>query len=133
MKIDFTYETIFGFEGPNLSLLGNENDFLLFAKAIVDLTGIEGREIEINALQFVKSENLNNRIFFKRITGSNKLGYIDNNGNLRFELDKVYWDRIFRYLILMSWEQSTYYLNAEDCFNDFQLEQECNFICSSEY
>jgi hypothetical protein len=134
LKIDFTNETVFSFSPPSLCFLGPKKHFELLAKAIVDLTGIEGLEIEITTLNFVKIVGENRKVIFKREKGANKLCFLDGDGNLRFTLDKVCWDRIFRYFILMSWDKRTYYLNSnEDCLNDIELEQECNFICSSEF
>jgi hypothetical protein len=51
MKVDFTKETVFSFDGPNLCLLGNKADFLNLAKSISDLTAI-GMEASISLADF---------------------------------------------------------------------------------
>ncbi|KYP13826.1 hypothetical protein [Flavihumibacter sp. CACIAM 22H1] len=134
LKVDFTNEMVFSFDGPNLCLLGNENDFLQLAKSISDLTGASGINIELLKLQFVTNTGDDKEIFFKSKSGSKLLGVFDKENKLVFELDPRYWERIFKYFILMSWKKSTYYLNEyESCLRDLELEQECNFICSSEF
>ena len=134
LKVDFTNEVVFSFEGPNLCLLGNENDFLQLAKSVSDLTGANGIDIELLKLDFVTKTGDDKEIFFKSKSGSKLLGVFDKDNRLVFELDPRYWERIFKYFILMSWKKSTYYLNEyESCLSDLELEQECNFICSSEF
>ncbi|GEM_PF-1916765 len=135
MKIDFTKETVFSFEGPNLCLLGNEADFLSLAKSIADLTAIEMEaSIRLGDLDFVRNEGDNIQILFTSKVGSKKLGVFTEDKKLVFELDARYWERIFKYFIFMSWQKCTYYLNSyEEAFRDLDLEQECNFICSSEF
>lgn len=133
LKVDFTNDMVFSFEGPSLCLLGNENDFLLLAKSISDLTGASGIIIDLLKLDFVTNTGDEKRVFFKSKSGSKLLGVFDHD-ELVFELDPHYWERIFKYFILMSWKKSTYYLNEyENCLSDLELEQECNFICSSEF
>ena len=134
LKIDFTNEIVFSFNGPNLCMLGNENDFLQLAKVVSELTGANGVNIELKKQHFVKYTGDNKEVIFTSKTGSNLLGTFDNNGRLLFELDPRYWERLFKYFVLMSWNKSTYYLNEyESCLNDLKLIQECNFICSSEF
>jgi hypothetical protein len=134
LQIDFTNETVFSFEGPNLCLLGSEEDFLKLAKSISDLTGTNGITIELLKLDFATKVGEDKNIIFASKSGSKLLGVFDNSDNLLFELDYRYWERLFKYFILMSWRKSTYYLNEyENCLSDLKLEQECNFICSSEF
>jgi hypothetical protein len=134
LKVDFTNETVFSFEGPNLCLLGNEDDFLQLSKAISDLTGISGVTIDLLKLNFVTKVGEDKEIFFASKSGSKLLGVFNDNERLLFELDPHYWERLFKYFILMSWGKKTYYLNEyENCLSDLELKQECNFICSSEF
>ena len=65
MKIEFTNKMSFGFEGPNLCLLGNEIDFRKFAEVILDLT-IPNREykIEISSLDFMNNVGERKQVFF---------------------------------------------------------------------
>ena len=134
LKVDFTNETVFSFEGPNLCLLGNEDDFLQLSKAISDLTGVSGVTIDLLKLNFVTKVGEDKEIFFASKSGSKLLGVFDDNERLLFELDPHYWERLFKYFILMSWGKKTYYLNEyENCLSDLELKQECNFICSSEF
>lgn len=135
MKVDFTEETVFSFDGPNLCLLGNEADFLNLAKSISDLTAI-GMEASISLadFNFMRNEGNKNKILFASKEGSKKLGVFTEDKTLLFQLDARYWERIFKYFIFMSWQKCTYYLNSyEDALRDLDLEQECNFICSSEF
>jgi len=133
MKIDFTNEMVFSFEGPNLCLLGNENDFRKLAESILDLTdATRSCSIDLLKLDFVEVEGIKKNILFSSNKGAKLLGKLNSNGELIFELDTRYWERLFKYFILMSWYKRTYYLNAdENCLDDLDLEQECNFICSS--
>lgn len=134
MKVHFTNKMVFGFNGPNLCLLGNENDFLNLAKTISPLTGENGLNIKLNSLNFVRIDGEPKDIIFSSKEKSNLLGVFDDGGRLIFELDYRYWERIFKYFILMSWKKSTYYLNEyENYLNDLELIQDCNFICSSEF
>ena len=85
-------------------------------------------------MNFVRNEGEEIEIYFSSRSEANLLGTFDNNNRLLFELDPRYWERMFKYFILMSWDKKTYYLNNyEDCLSDLDLEQECNFICSSEF
>jgi len=134
LKADFTNDMVFGFNGPNLCLLGNEEDFLKLSKSIIDLTGEIGISINLLSLDFIEKAGENKNIFFSSKANANLLGVFDNKNNLVFELDPKYWDRLFKYFVLMSWDKRTYYLNEyENCLNDLGLKQECNFICSSEF
>lgn len=134
LKVDFTNEMVFGFEGPNLCLLGNEEDFLKLAKSISDLTGASGLTIDLMRLNYTTKAGEDKNIIFASKNGSKLLGTFDEEGRLLFELDPRYWERLFKYFILMSWSKSTYYLNEyENCLSDLELKQECNFICSSEF
>jgi hypothetical protein len=133
MKVDLTNEVVFSFDGPNFCLLGDEDDFMKLSKSIVDLTAMSGSQVEILKLDFVTKLGGENEIVFASKTKSKYLG-IFRQGILLFELDPAYWERIFKYFVLMSWEKSTYYLNAyENCLSDLDLQQECNFICSSAF
>ena len=134
LQINFTNQMIFSFAPPNISLLGTETDFDLLAKLIIDLTNFEGKEMEITSLDFVQNINENVKVIFRNEKNANQLACFDNLGNLRFTLDESYWDRLFRFFILLSWKKSTFYLNQnEEALSDLSLHQECNFICSSEF
>jgi hypothetical protein len=135
MRVEFTHEMVFGFGGPNLCLLGNEIDFKKLAESILVLTdSSRSHSIELMDLDFVKNEAEEKRIIFSSKEGAQQLGTFNNNGELIFELDSKYWERLFKYFVLMSWHKRTYYLNFdEDCLNDLELDQDCNFICSSEF
>jgi hypothetical protein len=134
LKVEFTHDMVFSFGGPNLCLLGNEEDFLQLAKAVSPLTGASGITINLLQLDFVSKVGEDKDICFISKTGGDAVGRFDEQGNLLFELDLRYWERLFKYFVFMSWRKCTYYLNAdEDCLSDLDLEQECNFICSSEF
>ena len=136
MKADFTYEMVFSFEGPNLCLLGNEEDFKKIATAILELTiPNKPHDVELLRLDFIENIGRKINIIFSSRPKSKYLGKILNNGEvLIFELDARYWERIFKYFVLMTWAKKTYYLNTnEDCLLDLELDQECNLICSSEF
>lgn len=135
MKMEFTNKMIFGFDGPNLSLLGSKDDFKELAKTILDIT-TPGFEIciEMNSLDFIEVTDDSVKVYFISNAGGDKFGVFKDNKNLVFELDDRYWERIFKYFILMSWNKSTFYLNSfEDCLRDLPLDQECHLICSSEF
>jgi hypothetical protein len=133
MKVIFTHEMIFSFEGPNLCLLGNESDFRKLAESIVEFTDVsQSCTVDLLSLDFIQYEGEEKSIFFSSKKEANKLGFFASESELVFELDPKYWERLFRYFVLMSWYKRTYYLNAiEDCLFDLNLEQDCNFICSS--
>ena len=133
MLIEFTEETIFSFEGPNLCFLGNMENFKHLGLAIVDLTSInESFEIIVSELPFVKTKG-NKQIIFKSKLQTKRMGMVENE-SVVFELDPKYWNRLFRFFALLSWDMRTYYLNNDDSsLLDLDLEQEVNFICSSEY
>jgi hypothetical protein len=135
LKIHFTTKRVFSFDGPNLCLLGDEEDFLKLAKSISELTALGvTKSIDVLSLDFTIKDGQDKEIIFASKSGSKLLGVFDSGGKLVFELDPRYWERLFKYFVLMSWQKSTYYLNEyENCLNDLQLEQECNFICSSEF
>ncbi|TDW97635.1 hypothetical protein EDB95_5487 [Dinghuibacter silviterrae] len=135
MKVDLTYESVFGFDGPNLCLLGNEGDYAKLAKSISEFTAVTTcPSINIRSLDFVENEGLDKAIIFSSELGANTLGVFDNDQNLIFKLDPRIWERIFKYFVFMSWKKSTYYLNCyENALSDLDLIQECNFICSSEF
>ena len=135
LKVDFTNDRVFGFDGPNLCLLGNESDFRKLAESLLELMdGNKPGRIDIAKLDFAKIEGEEKRILFLSKNGANSLGIINSAGDLIFELDSRVWERLFPYFVLMSWDKKTYYLNEyENGLNDLGLEQECNFICSSEF
>lgn len=134
LKIDFTNEIVFSFNGPNLCFLGEESDFLKLAKAISELSGSNDLSIDILKLDFVSNIGDKIQILFSSKKDARLFGVFDKENNLVFELDHRFWDRIFKYFILMSWGKSTYYLNSnENCLFDLNLVQDCNFICSSEF
>lgn len=136
MKLEFTQEMVFSFEGPNLCLLGNEDDFKKLGKAIINLTTPEAsNSVEITALDFIEITGNKIKVIFASKPGAEILGNIVDNGKLLlFELDSRYWERIFVFIALMSWDKKTYYLNSfEDALRDLPLDQECHFICSSEF
>jgi hypothetical protein len=91
--------------------------------------------MELSSLDFVENIGEYKSVVFSNKSNANSLGvFHKETGALLFELDVSYWDRLFRYFILMSWNKSTYYLNTyENCLDDLDLDQECNFICSSEF
>lgn len=134
LKIDFTDKSIFGFDPPNLCLLGSKEDFYHLSKLIIQVTGIENYEIDITKLPFVESKDGTARVLFRNIKEARSLGKIDADGDILFEMDEKFWDRLFRFFVLMSWDKSTYYLNSyEDILVDLNLIQDLNIICSSEY
>lgn len=134
LKVEYTKEMVFSFDGPNLCLLGNEEDFLQLAKAISDLTGASGISIQLLKLSFIEETGEDKEIIFSSKADAKLLGVFDKDEKLIFELDPKYWERLFKYFVLMSWQKSTYYLNSyENCLSDLELEQECNFICSSQF
>src|SRR5687768_10714896 len=118
MRIDLTDEIVFSFLGPNLCILGNEEDFKKLASTILDLTiPNSNNSIELSKLNFIALEGKRANIVFSSKLGSKVLGKFDQKyETLTFELDPRYWERIFKYFILMTWGKKTYYLNAnEDC------------------
>jgi hypothetical protein len=136
IKVDFTYEMVFSFEGPNLCLLGNEEDFKMLGKAILDLTvPNKSSNIEITNLNFAEMTGDRVKIIFASKQGADIFGKIVEDGKLLlFELDNRYWERILNLFALMSWDKRTYYLNSfEDCLKDLALDQEVHLICSSEF
>jgi len=134
MRIEFTSKVIFGFDGPNISFLGNIEDFRKLSELILDLMDPNTpATIELNKSDYLVWKGEEIKLFLISKKSSNNLALLNNN-ELVFELDARYWERIFRYFVLMSWYKRTYYLNAyENCLNDFDLKQDCNFICSSEF
>ncbi|MBS1531523.1 MAG: hypothetical protein JSU01_14540 [Bacteroidetes bacterium] len=134
MEVEYTMDMAFGFEGPNLCFLGTEDDFKKLAVITLDLTNTLA-EIEINLSQFdfLKHSTLKKEVILSSKTGGNSLAKLKRD-QILFELDHRYWERLFKYFVLMSWDQKTYYLNSyENCLDDFDLDQDCNFICSSEF
>jgi hypothetical protein len=135
MRVEFTHEMIFSFGGPNICLLGNEIDFRNLAESILVLTDSSKPYLfELTNLDFIKNQGEEKQIIFSSKRNAQQFGTFNNNGDLIFALDSKYWERLFKYFVMMSWYKRTYYLNAdEDCLSDLELEQDCNFICSSEF
>lgn len=133
--MDFTNEMVFGFPGPNLCLLGNEADFRKLAELSVELTNhLQRTTVELQEQHFVENVGEERKVIFTSKAGGDLLAILNKNGDLQFELDSRVWERLFRYFVLMSWYKRTYYLNAhENCFDDFSLKQDVNFICSSAF
>jgi len=134
MKIEYSLQTVFSFEGPNLCFLGNESDFKLLASSVVKLTDpFQDNQINLFDLDFPKPYEINKEILFSSKKNSNSLAIIENE-KIVFELDSRYWERLFKYFVLMSWDKRTYYLNSyENYLSEFELEQDCYFVCSSEF
>lgn len=132
MQLDFTFDTVFSFTGPNLTLLGHPDDFRQLAQAVAELTDRNVQnQFELNALPFVKATP-GVRVLFASRPKANKLGIIEGRV-LLFELDASYWERLFKFFALLSWEKRTYYLNSDESgLNDLELHQQFHFICSSE-
>jgi len=136
MTLELTNERVFSFDGPNLCLLGNPQDFRLLAEAILQLTGsVEGsKTVELTELPFIKVTGDKRSVLFSCKKDSRCLGSVNQAGDAIFELDGRVWERLFILFTLMSWNKCTYYLNAyESYLSDLNLAQECNFICSSEF
>jgi hypothetical protein len=105
-KMDLTFEMLFGFDGPNLCLLGNEDDFQKLAKAISDFTALTTIEpLNIRTLGFVENVGLDKKIIFSAEKGQRLLGVFDHNKNILFKLDPKVWERIFKYFVFMSWRK----------------------------
>lgn len=134
MKLDFTNKMAFGFTAPNFCLLGNEEDFKKLAESVLDLTIPDVvNNVQLLNLEFIINVGENKEVIFSSVNNSKLFGVLRGN-DLIFELDSRYWERIFKFFVMMSWDKRTYYLNSyEDCLRDFPLEQECHFICSSEF
>lgn len=135
MKIDFTNEMVFSFPGPTLCLLGNEQDFQRLAQAIVILTNrLQETSFELHALDFMENEGEDKRIIFSSKADARQLAILNENEDLIFELSHNVWERLFKFFVLMSWNKSTYYLNAEENhLDDLRLKQDVNFVCSSSF
>lgn len=133
MQLDFTFDTVFSFPGPNLTLLGNKSDFRQLAQAVADLTSqTQPHQFELNALPFVTATP-GAKVLFASKPQANKLAIIEGRV-LLFELDARYWERLFKFFVLLSWDIGTYYLNSDDpALSDLDLHQQCHFICSSDY
>ena len=133
MLIEFTEDTVFSFNGPNLSFLGNTDDFKSLGLVVLELTtSAKTLQIIISELPFVKLQG-NKRVIFRSKLKAKCLGTVEGD-DVVFELDPKYWERLFKFFALMSWDMATYYLNADDSsLLDLDLEQEVNFICSSAY
>lgn len=134
MKIEFTNEIVFSFSGPNLCILGNENDFKSLAFKILELTDYASNK-EINLSRFPGIEVIpkNIEVIFSSEPYAKFLGKIDNN-RIIIKMDSIYWERLFIFFVMMSWDKQTHYLNYyESGLVDLQLEQEFNLICSSEF
>lgn len=136
MKIDFTNEVVFSFEGPNLCLIGSEEDFKMLGKAIADLTSPDSpRSIDITSLDFGEVVGEKVKVIFASQPGADSFGKILDSGKIiLFELDPRYWERVLNFFALMSWDKKTYYMNSfEDGLRDLPLDQEVHLICSSEF
>lgn len=134
MLIQLSREAQFSFDGPNLCFLGTPEDFKLLAMATIDLTDhTADRYIIISDLPFVRFEGAKTNVIFNSKKGENRMAFFDG-GDVVFSLDAKYWDRLFRFFVLMSWEMRTHYLNFNEReLDDLHLSQEINFICASEY
>ena len=134
MLIELTNDTAFGFAGPNLRFLGSTDDFRMLATAILDLTDYtKAKSVVISNLPFVSFKTENSSVIFRSTKDVDKLAFFEGN-DIVFVLDPKYWDRLFRFFVLMSWEMRTHYLNYDESeLSDLGLSQEINFICSSEY
>lgn len=134
LKIDFTNEMVFSFEGPNLCMLGTPENFKTLAKIILELTDTRtNKEIDITKLDFVEVSG-NSKVIFSSKKGAHSWGMLSTNNSILCELDPRIWERIFQFSALLSWDKLTYYLNKnESGLNDFDLTQDCNIIWSSEF
>src|ERR1700733_5732673 len=105
MIADLTNEMVFSFNGPNLSMLGNMSDFRMLSESILELTDpFKEFIVELNKLKFILSEGLSIPIKFSSKKGAKNYAVFDNKSSLIFELDSRYWERIFKYFVLMSWD-----------------------------
>lgn len=134
MLIELSHDVRFSFDGPNLCFLGTPEDFKLLAMAMVDLTDhTADRQVIISDLHFVRFEGAKTNVIFNSKKGDDRLAFFDG-GDVVFSLDPKYWDRLFRFFVLMSWDMRTHYLNCNEReLIDLDLDQEINFICASEY
>ena len=135
MKIDFTKEIVYSFKGPNLCLLGNTDEFRILSKLILELTDTRiEKQIDITKLEFAELVSETCVVLFASKKGARNLGVIHSDNIILLELDHRYWERIFQFSALLSWDKLTYYLNYyEDGLRDLNLEQDCNLIFSSEW
>ncbi len=135
MKVDFTNEMVYSLEGPNLCLLGNKEDFIKLSKIILELTyeKIE-KKINITELDFTQIVGQDCTVYFSSKKGAKELAVVQENNNVILELDCFFWNRIFQFSALLSWERTTYYLNYyETGLKEFDLRQNCNLVWSSEF
>jgi len=135
LKVQFVDdEVIFGFDPPTVCLLGNEQDFLQLAKETIEFTSSSKEYLNLRDLKFSSFEDSSLVVEFSSKKDANHYGELVGRNHVKFELDPRYWERLFKYFILMSWGKKTYYLNDyENCLSDFELDQTCNFVCSSEF
>ncbi|NOT92005.1 hypothetical protein [Ferruginibacter sp.] len=135
LKIDFTNEMIFSFEGPNLCLLGKPENFKSLGKIILELTDTQTEKaIDITEQIFIEVVGNQCKVIFSSKKGANFWGTLEKNNIVLFELDHRIWERIFQFSALLSWDMLTYYLNNyESGLDDLNLKQDCNIIWSSEF
>lgn len=135
MKVDYTQEMIFSFNGPNLCMLGEASDFIALGKVVLELTDSNvSKEITITTQSFVETVGDPCAVIFSSKKNADAWGIILPNNVILFELDPRKWERIFQFFALLSWDKTTYYLNNYEAgLADLELRQDCNFICSSEF
>jgi|SRR5579863_8903606 len=135
LKIDFTEKRVFGFEGPNLCLLGQPVDFKLLARIILGLTDVvAGKEISITESDFTQISGNECRVLFASKNHATRFAVIENGNDIIFELDPRIWERVFIFCTLLTWDKTTYYLNKNEVgLRDLNLTQDCNNIWASEF
>lgn len=135
LKVDYTDEMVFGFEPPNLCLLGNPDNFQRLGKIILELTDIHtDKEIDLTEQDFIEITGKGCKVFFSSKKMANSWGVLKSDNIILFELDYRIWERIFQFSALLSWGKLTYYLNKNEAgLNDLDLNQDCNIIWSSEF
>jgi hypothetical protein len=133
LKINFTNEMIYGFEGPNLCMLGEPENFKTLGKIILELTDMHlDQEIDITEQNFIEITGNKCKVLFASKKAANSWGVLKTDNFILFELDYRIWERIFQFSALLSWDKQTYYLNKYEAgLNDLVLIQDCNIIWSS--
>lgn len=128
MKVEYTQERIYSFEGDNLLFAGGKKDFGELSEVFYKLMRGYPDEIYLNRiLPAIIPPNI--KIVLKYSPNGNLFAKIQGQDEILFTLDAMVWARLFVLSIILSREGGDYYLiTGENELSEYDLDQDCNVI-----
>lgn len=126
LTINLTDDIVEGEPGPNFYWLGLPTDFLNLVNDIHILGEVNGYEINLKNVKYVKI--LHNKDVILRSSANGNLLCGTSGSTIAIDLDRCVWREVLNLMFNISFFKSHNFVE----FDDLVLVEEANFIISSE-